>query len=185
MGGVLRKSESTPGPAIPTSVYGVVGRAVRRGSVQLEVSYKQTLTPSCRPRFAPTLSSLLPSQFIPTLTTMATRITHFEMHGNKYMMFSIVKRILTLLVDDGRCPFPDVIVGGWYRCDVCPILCSGSDLVLIQRYRNTDCDYSAAYVTLYTSSPELSGHGLTFTIGRGNDIVRRSKTQQESAVNSI
>ncbi|KAI0915920.1 hypothetical protein AcV5_003394 [Taiwanofungus camphoratus] len=35
---------------------------------------------------------------------------------------------------------------------------------------NTDCDYSAAYVTLFTSS-DLVGHGLTFTIGRGNDIV--------------
>ncbi|TFY70322.1 hypothetical protein EVG20_g2682 [Dentipellis fragilis] len=36
---------------------------------------------------------------------------------------------------------------------------------------NTDCDYSAAYIILYTSSPDLVGQGLTFTIGRGNDIV--------------
>ena len=35
---------------------------------------------------------------------------------------------------------------------------------------NTDCDYSAAYVTLLTSS-DLVGYGMTFTIGRGNDIV--------------
>ncbi|KAI0265797.1 enolase C-terminal domain-like protein [Gloeopeniophorella convolvens] len=35
---------------------------------------------------------------------------------------------------------------------------------------NTDCDYSSAYVTLYTDS-DLVGHGMTFTIGRGNDIV--------------
>ncbi|EGO29446.1 hypothetical protein SERLADRAFT_445265 [Serpula lacrymans var. lacrymans S7.9] len=35
---------------------------------------------------------------------------------------------------------------------------------------NTDCDYSSAYVTLYTSS-SLVGHGMTFTIGRGNEIV--------------
>ena len=35
---------------------------------------------------------------------------------------------------------------------------------------NTDCDYSSAYVTLFTNS-ELVGHGMTFTIGRGNDIV--------------
>lgn len=35
---------------------------------------------------------------------------------------------------------------------------------------NTDCDYSSAYVTLKTSS-DLVGHGMTFTIGRGNDIV--------------
>lgn len=35
---------------------------------------------------------------------------------------------------------------------------------------NTDCDYSSAYVTLLTDS-DLVGHGMTFTIGRGNDIV--------------
>ncbi|KAJ3723647.1 enolase C-terminal domain-like protein [Lentinula raphanica] len=35
---------------------------------------------------------------------------------------------------------------------------------------NTDCDYSSAYITLLTDS-ELVGHGMTFTIGRGNDIV--------------
>ena len=55
--------------------------------------------------------------------------------------------------------------------------------------RNTECDYSSAYVSLYTDS-DLAGHGvrpphfstesythttiyqMTFTIGRGNDIVR-------------
>ncbi len=36
---------------------------------------------------------------------------------------------------------------------------------------NPDPDYSAAYVVLETDSPGLEGHGLTFTIGRGNDIV--------------
>ena len=35
---------------------------------------------------------------------------------------------------------------------------------------NTDCDYSSAYVSLFTSG-DLVGHGMTFTIGRGNDIV--------------
>ncbi|SMO54323.1 L-fuconate dehydratase [Fodinibius sediminis] len=34
---------------------------------------------------------------------------------------------------------------------------------------NPDPDYSAAYVILKTGS-ELEGHGLTFTIGRGNDL---------------
>lgn len=34
---------------------------------------------------------------------------------------------------------------------------------------NPDPDYSAAYVILETDT-ELQGHGLTFTIGRGNDI---------------
>jgi L-fuconate dehydratase len=36
---------------------------------------------------------------------------------------------------------------------------------------NTAPDYSATYVILKTDSPtELEGHGLTFTIGRGNEI---------------
>ena len=36
---------------------------------------------------------------------------------------------------------------------------------------NNDPDYSAAYVVLRTDSPAgLEGHGLTFTIGRGNEI---------------
>src|SRR6266550_3650293 len=36
---------------------------------------------------------------------------------------------------------------------------------------NADPDYSAAYVILRTDSPaRLEGHGLTFTIGRGNEL---------------
>ena len=35
---------------------------------------------------------------------------------------------------------------------------------------NPDPDYSAAYVVLHTSDPELEGHGFCFTIGRGNEI---------------
>jgi len=35
---------------------------------------------------------------------------------------------------------------------------------------NPDPDYSAAYCILDTDNPDLAGHGLTFTIGRGNDI---------------
>ncbi len=35
---------------------------------------------------------------------------------------------------------------------------------------NPDPDYSAAYLVLKTDVPNLEGHGLTFTIGRGNDI---------------
>jgi L-fuconate dehydratase len=36
---------------------------------------------------------------------------------------------------------------------------------------NPDPDYSAAYVILATDTDGLTGHGLTFTIGRGNEIV--------------
>ncbi|AYN95338.1 L-fuconate dehydratase [Pseudomonas sp. LTJR-52] len=35
---------------------------------------------------------------------------------------------------------------------------------------NPDPDYSAAYVILETNQPGLEGHGMTFTIGRGNEI---------------
>lgn len=40
---------------------------------------------------------------------------------------------------------------------------------------NPDPDYSAAYVTIFTDSPDgLEGHGLTFTIGRGNELCVRA-----------
>ncbi|MFE6234875.1 enolase C-terminal domain-like protein [Cellulosimicrobium sp. NPDC057862] len=52
---------------------------------------------------------------------------------------------------------------------------------------NKDADYSAAYVVLRTdatdeSGEQLAGHGLTFTIGRGNDIVAEAARQQASAL---
>ncbi|MDT0165997.1 L-fuconate dehydratase [Actinotalea sp. AC32] len=48
---------------------------------------------------------------------------------------------------------------------------------------NKDGDYSAAYVVLHTdgTAPDgapLAGHGLTFTTGRGNDIVGVAARQQ-------
>jgi L-fuconate dehydratase len=36
---------------------------------------------------------------------------------------------------------------------------------------NSDPDYSAAYAVLRTDRPEIDGHSLCFTIGRGNDVV--------------
>jgi L-fuconate dehydratase len=35
---------------------------------------------------------------------------------------------------------------------------------------NPDPDYSAAYVVLRTNAAGMSGHGMTFTIGRGNEL---------------
>jgi len=43
---------------------------------------------------------------------------------------------------------------------------------------NKDGDYSAAYIVLETSDPELSGHGFTFTIGRGNDLCCEAARQR-------
>ena len=39
---------------------------------------------------------------------------------------------------------------------------------------NPDPDYSAAYAILLTDDASLEGHGLTFTIGRGNEICCRA-----------
>lgn len=40
---------------------------------------------------------------------------------------------------------------------------------------NPDPDYSAAYVILQTDRPDgLAGHGMTFTIGRGNEVCVRA-----------
>src|SRR5689334_547324 len=36
---------------------------------------------------------------------------------------------------------------------------------------NAAPDYSAAYVVLTTDEPDLTGHGMTFTIGRGTEVV--------------
>jgi L-galactonate dehydratase len=47
---------------------------------------------------------------------------------------------------------------------------SGSDAM------NPAGDYSSAYLVLHTST-ELSGHGFSFTIGRGNDLVCSAASQ--------
>ena len=46
---------------------------------------------------------------------------------------------------------------------------------------NPDPDYSAAYVILGTDS-DLEGHGLTFTIGRGNEVVVAAIKALESRI---
>ena len=42
---------------------------------------------------------------------------------------------------------------------------TGSDAI------HTDPDYSATYVTILTTDPNITGYGITFTLGKGNDIV--------------
>ena len=46
---------------------------------------------------------------------------------------------------------------------------------------NQDGDYSAAYVVLTTDDPELAGFGLTFTIGRGNELCVAAARQQAAS----
>ena len=58
-------------------------------------------------------------------------------------------------------------ITGWTVHDVrfpTSELLDGSDAM------NPDPDYSAAYVELHTSDPGLTGYGMTFTIGRGNEL---------------
>ena len=59
-------------------------------------------------------------------------------------------RIVDMTVHDLRFPTSDLL--------------DGSDAM------NPDPDYSAAYVELHTDLPGLTGHGMTFTIGRGNEL---------------
>lgn len=61
----------------------------------------------------------------------------------------------------------EIRITGWRTADIrFPTSAGlhGSDAM------NADPDYSAAYLVLETNHPELEGHGLTFTIGRGNDL---------------
>jgi L-fuconate dehydratase len=49
---------------------------------------------------------------------------------------------------------------------------------------NPDPDYSAAYLVIHTSSGD-TGHGLVFTIGRGNEVVVASIRAVESLVTGL
>lgn len=54
---------------------------------------------------------------------------------------------------------------------------AGSDAV------HKDPDYSCVYVTLYTDDPKVPrGYGLTFTLGRGNEVVKACVRALESHV---
>ena len=57
------------------------------------------------------------------------------------------------------------------RIEVIDVRFPTSDFLDGSDAMNPDPDYSAAYVTLHTNVANLAGHGFTFTIGRGNDIV--------------
>ncbi|KAK4219909.1 enolase C-terminal domain-like protein [Rhypophila decipiens] len=62
----------------------------------------------------------------------------------------------------------DITITGWSTRDVrfpTSLDKTGSDAM------NETGDYSAAYCILQTDSAHYTGHGMTFTIGRGNDIV--------------
>lgn len=50
---------------------------------------------------------------------------------------------------------------------------------------NPDPDYSAAYVVLGTDDANLDGHGLTFTIGRGNEVVVAAIEALRERVNGL
>ncbi|ERS98075.1 uncharacterized protein SPSK_06299 [Sporothrix schenckii 1099-18] len=63
---------------------------------------------------------------------------------------------------------PEITITGWSTRDVrfpTSLDKTGSDAM------NAAGDYSSAYCILETDDPAFQGHGMTFTIGRGNDIV--------------
>src|SRR5690349_20493890 len=66
------------------------------------------------------------------------------------MLGRMGQRIIDMAVYDLRFPTSDLL--------------DGSDAM------NPDPDYSAAYVVLTTDDPSLTGHGMTFTIGRGTEV---------------
>jgi hypothetical protein len=45
---------------------------------------------------------------------------------------------------------------------------------------NPDPDYSAAYAVIHTSVDGLYGHGMTFTISRGNELAWRRSTRSRA-----
>ena len=57
------------------------------------------------------------------------------------------------------------------RLEVIDVRCPTSDLLDGSDAMNPDPDYSVAYAIVHTNVAGLAGHGFTFTIGRGNDIV--------------
>lgn len=75
---------------------------------------------------------------------------------------------LQVLLSDVR--FPTSLTGDGTDAMYVNKIASIRTIFLPVLCRNTDCDYSSAYVELLTDS-DLVGYGMTFTIGRGNDIV--------------
>ncbi len=78
------------------------------------------------------------------------------------LVWVFVMKILSLTARDIRFPTSQTL--------------AGSDAM------NPDPDYSAVYVVLRTDQPGLEGHGLTFTIGRGNEIVAAAARALEPLV---
>src|SRR6266481_4805498 len=77
--------------------------------------------------------------------------TKSEIRNPTSEMFSMPTTVTDIIVRDIRFPTSRSL--------------DGSDAM------NADPNYSAAYVILQTDSTEgLEGHGLTFTIGRGNEL---------------
>jgi L-fuconate dehydratase len=94
------------------------------------------------------------------------KITGFETHGVFLHDLMHLGRCLTVVTD---VRFPTSLTGD--GTDAMYVAALLYNLISLKgRNRNTDCDYSSAYVTLFTDG-DLVGHGMTFTIGRGNDIV--------------
>jgi len=53
---------------------------------------------------------------------------------------------------------------------LCRIFDFGKALIIIYLQQHSDPDYSCTYVVLKTNEDDYNGYGLTFTLGRGNEI---------------
>lgn len=95
---------------------------------------------------------------------MAT-ITHYKIHGTGFLN-SVAVAFLTDRRIDIR--FPTSTDGSGTDAmyeDSNPLLFLAELLTLAFGFRNTECDYSSAYISLYTSEdPKLAGHGQVTTI---------------------
>ena len=97
------------------------------------------------------------------------KISGFETHGNAFDLLtrqSHWRHITT--ISDVR--FPTSLTGDGSDAMYAKWFCLKSNSFSLVLRRNTDCDYSSAYLELFTDS-DLVGYGMTFTLGRGNDIV--------------
>src|SRR5689334_7626144 len=76
--------------------------------------------------------------------------------------------VAVLMAPDGTVRTVDITITG---VDVRDVRFPTSRTLAGSDAMNAAPDYSAAYVILETDEPGLSGHGMTFTIGRGTEVV--------------
>jgi hypothetical protein len=156
----LRPSMENAARMVALETGGAKNQVSRSGRSVLSLNYLHHL-------FFSQLFSSSPKRCSSSFVNMV-KITEFRIHGK--CQESIPIFCPSHLLVDVR--FPTSLTGDGTDAMYLDYLCSVAHMRLIALVnRNTECDYSSAYVILLTDS-DLVGYGMTFTIGRGNDIVR-------------